>query len=575
MRVNERNFFDNWKEFSLKKPDEMILNHYDIVKNHTDINGDLKHKNTKEVIKIFSLFITHNYGSSIYELCNFLKYLNLINLSIYNVMVLDSHEIVKKIKKNNIINNQNISNKITLKIENHLFDISYSRISTYIVLLDFIEEFIGIEEILNIEEKIDKLLSYNDLKLISNNLSKKVYVYLKDLLPTSYIQRFSSAIGNQIITEKKDKNHVIVSEDISDDFILNFWIHSRFIEKELLIKTFSLAADLCFIYKKSIDLNNSYNLTIVDQINDDEPWNFLSNEDIDDFMNQLIESSENIISNSINYMQTLNEKKINILKKNEIDEIKIFSKYENASLNLSLTILRISVFGNIQNKIIEAERRKKLNLKEDLFLLSNNIKYIDQKNVYEKLILNINSLKEIVFYKLWIFEVKETFEFIKDFLCEKELDYFDKFLSEQKNKFNVANDLKEIDVLNVFSKNQKQFSIPEENFEYELEKIFINFKDFLKQENQISKFKKFHNYLDILRKQSKMFRRSGFEFNINNNENIEKLVKIYKSLNEINKFLSKLLIVLNSGIKTLDAQFNEDKIIFFEHFSYLYNNEEL
>ena len=176
MRVNERNFFDNWKEFSLKKPDEMILNHYDIVKNHTDINGDLKHKNTKEVIKIFSLFITHNYGSSIYELCNFLKYLNLINLSIYNVMVLDSHEIVKKIKKNNIINNQNISNKITLKIENHLFDISYSRISTYIVLLDFIEEFIGIEEILNIEEKIDKLLSYNDLKLISNNLSKKVYI---------------------------------------------------------------------------------------------------------------------------------------------------------------------------------------------------------------------------------------------------------------------------------------------------------------------------------------------------------------------------------------------------------------
>ena len=209
------------------------------------------------------------------------------------------------------------------------------------------------------------------------------------------------------------------------------------------------------------------------------------------------------------------------------------------------------------------------------FLLSNNIKYIDQKNVYEKLILNINSLKEIVFYKLWIFEVKETFEFIKDFLCEKELDYFDKFLSEQKNKFNVASDLTEIDVLNVFSKNQKQFLIPEENFEYELEKIFINFKDFLKQENQISNFKKFHNYLDVLRKQSKMFRRSGFEFNINNNENIEKLVKIYKSLNEINKFLSKLLIVLNSGIKTLDAQFNEDKIIFFQHFSYLYNNEEL
>jgi len=564
LRVNERNFFDNWKEFSLKKPDEMILNHYDIVKNHTDINGDLKHKNTKEIIKVFSLFITHNYGSSIYELCNFLKYLNQINLSIYNVMVLNSHDIVKKIKKINITNNQNISNKVTLKIENHLFDISYFRISTYIVMLDFIEEFIGIEEILNIEEKIDKLLSYNDLKLISNNLSKKVYIYLKNFLPTSYIQRFSSAIGNQIITEKKDENHVIVSEDISDDFILNFWIHSRFIEKELLIKTFSLAADLCFIYKKSIDINNSYNLTIVDQINDDEPWNFLSNEDIDIFTNQLMESSENIISNSINYMQNLHEKKINILKKNEINEIKIFSKYENLSFNLSLTILRISVFGNIQNKIIEAERRKKLNLKEDLHLLSSDLKYIDQKNIYEKLILNINSLKEIVFYKLWMFEAKETFEFIKDFLSEKELDYFDNFLIEQKHKFNIA----------IVSKKEN-FSNLEKNFEYELEQLFINFKDFLKQENQISKFNKFNNYLDILRKKTKMFRRSGVEFNINNSENIKNLVKIYKSLNEINKFLSKLLIAFNSNIIKLDTQFNDDKTIFFQHFSYLYNNEEL
>ena len=564
MRVNERNFFDNWKEFSLKKPDEMILNHYDIVKNHTDINGDLKHKNTKEIIKVFSLFITHNYGSSIYELCNFLKYLNQINLSIYNVMVLNSHDIVKKIKKINITNNQNISNKVTLKIENHLFDISYFRISTYILMLDFIEEFIGIKEILNIEEKIDKLLSYNDLKLISNNLSKKVYIYLKNFLPTSYIQRFSSAIGNQIITEKKDENHVIVSEDISDDFILNFWIHSRFIEKELLIKTFSLAADLCFIYKKSIDINNSYNLTIVDQINDDEPWNFLSNEDIDIFMNQLMESSENIISNSINYMQNLHEKKINILKKNEINEIKIFSKYENLSFNLSLTILRISVFGNIQNKIIEAERRKKLNLKEDLHLLSSDLKYIDQKNIYEKLILNINSLKEIVFYKLWMFEAKETFEFIKDFLSEKELEYFDKFLIEQKHKFNIA----------IVSKKEN-FSNLEKNFEYELEKLFINFKAFLKQENQISKFNEFNNYLDILRKKTKMFRRSGVEFNINNSENIKNLVKIYKSLNEINKFLSKLLIAFNSNIIKLDTQFNDDKTIFFQHFSYLYNNEEL
>ena len=68
MRINDNNFFDNWKEFSIGKPDEIILNHFDIVKNHTDLNGDIKHKNSKELIKTFSLIITHNYGTSIYEL---------------------------------------------------------------------------------------------------------------------------------------------------------------------------------------------------------------------------------------------------------------------------------------------------------------------------------------------------------------------------------------------------------------------------------------------------------------------------------------------------------------------------
>ena len=163
-----------------------------------------------------------------------------------------------------------------------------------------------------------------------------------------------------------------------------------------------------------------------------------------------------------------------------------------------------------------------------------------------------------------MFEAKETFEFIKDFLSEKELEYFDKFLIEQKHKFNIA----------IVSKKEN-FSNLEKNFEYELEKLFINFKAFLKQENQISKFNEFNNYLDILRKKTKMFRRSGVEFNINNSENIKNLVKIYKSLNEINKFLSKLLIAFNSNIIKLDTQFNDDKTIFFQHFSYLYNNEEL
>ena len=267
MRINDNNFFDNWKEFSIGKPDEIILNHFDIIKNHTDLNGDIKHKNTKELIKTFSLIITHNYGTSVYELCNFLKFLNNLKISVYNVMVMNSKQIIKKIKTKEIKIKSKISNKFLLEIENYSFEMTYARIATYTVILDFIEEFLGLNEILSIEEKIDKSSSHNDLKLISNDLSKKMYDYLKDLLPSSYLQSFSAAIGNQIIDQKKDENHIIISDDISDNFILDFWINSMSLERKLRIKTYSLAADLCLSYKKSLELDAKFSLQNLDEIN--------------------------------------------------------------------------------------------------------------------------------------------------------------------------------------------------------------------------------------------------------------------------------------------------------------------
>ena len=58
------------------------------IKNKTTLTGSLKYPNLKEVNKVFALFITHNYGSVIYELCNFLKYLSQNNLPFYNIMVI-------------------------------------------------------------------------------------------------------------------------------------------------------------------------------------------------------------------------------------------------------------------------------------------------------------------------------------------------------------------------------------------------------------------------------------------------------------------------------------------------------
>ena len=567
MRINDNNFFDNWKEFSIGKPDEIILNHFDIIKNHTDLNGDIKHKNTKELIKTFSLIITHNYGTSVYELCNFLKFLNNLKISVYNVMVMNSKQIIKKIKTKEIKIKSKISNKFLLEIENYSFEMTYARIATYTVILDFIEEFLGLNEILSIEEKIDKTSSHNDLKLISNDLSKKMYDYLKDLLPSSYLQSFSAAIGNQIIDQKKDENHIIISDDISDNFILNFWINSMSLERKLRIKTYSLAADLCLSYKKSLELDAKFSLQNLDEINNHEPWNYLSSDKVELFVDQLYEDYENIISNSIKYVNDLYLQKINVLKKNEINEIKIFSKYQQISLKLPLTIFRICIFGDVQNKIIEAQRRKKLCSNKNIFFELNELNYNLKKNSYKNLIKNIEIIKNIVFYKLWNFEQRDIFSLIRNYLDQHELNYYNKFIEDQKQKLNIETSQTELDI--------KINPSVEINLQQNLDELFLHFKEFIKQENEGKNFKNFLNYLILFKKQEKLFRRSGFDFKTYNKENLKILLKIYHTLNEIRKFLSKFLKEFDTTVKSVDDQFRDDKQIFLEHFNYLYSAGEL
>ena len=551
LRVNEFNFLDDWKEFSIQKPDVQILNHYDVVKNQTDLDGQLKHKNNRELIKVFSIFITHNYGTQIYELCNFLKYLNNIEYPIYKTMVVNNFDIIKIIKNQNLKIEGKISSKFSLNLNDYTFNISFNRIISLIIVLDFIEEFIGIEEIMTIDKAINEAKSHQDLKNASNEISKKIYTYLKNLLPSSYLQSFSAAIANQILTNNKNENHIIVSEDISDDFILNFWINANKNKNDINIKTFSLAADFCLIYKKSIDLNKYERPYVIDQINDNEPWNYLSQEQVDEFIDELLYDDKSLLVNSIEHISQLQKNKINILKKNQVDELQIFFKYDNITLKLPRTIQRINIFGKIQNKVVETIRRKKTfsNL-EDIFLKDNS-NYHSQLLLYKNLVENINYLNSIMFYKLWVFNAPETLYFIRDYLNKNEILIFDKYVSELKNSHFILD-------------NQEDISV----------KIFEKVQHFLKNTNE---FETFMNNIKKFKQWSQVFRRSGFNFNENNRNigDVETLEKTLNSLSQIKSFLLSFINCFKSSNDDLNSKFNQDREIFLEQFSSIYNINEV
>ena len=570
--MRDKLFFDDWKEFTLQKPDEVILNHLENIKNKTTLTGSLKYRNLKEVNKVFALFLTHNYGSIIYELCNFLKYLSHNNLPFYNIMVMESNDLLKKIKKINFINSQEISNKFTLKLESYNFDISYSRISNLIIIIEFLEEILGLEEILLLDKSVGNVRTQKELQEISNNISKKVYSYLKNLLPTSHLQSLSLAIGNFIIKKNKDVNHKIVSEDISDDFIFDFWVAFSLGEKDLLIKTFNLASDLCLSYKKSIELVEKYNFSSRYHIDEEYSLNMISKDTLNEFLEQITSSDEHMFSKSFNKLCVWQSDKINILKKKELSEIEVFSKYDDLSMKLPLTILRVCSFGNIQNKIIENQRRKKSDLNNFFHSYFDTSIYYDQRQIIQNIINNNSFICEILFYKLWSFESPKVIDIIRNYLNKDELILFENFINQNKEKLDFEPILDDIDLFRELTKKRMNYT-PDEYREEKLANLNEEFKVFINSTKFQSDFKSFLNFISKSKKSTMSFRRSGFDFNLNSEENIKTMTEIYNTLSIIKEFLFKFINSLNLNVNDLKSKFNEDKILFFEHFKLLYSKE--
>ena len=140
------------------------------------------------------------------------------------------------------------------------------------------------------------------------------------------------------------------------------------------------------------------------QLNEENSSNTISADTLNEFLEQITSNDEHVLSKYFKKLCILQSDKINILKKKELSEIEVFSKYNDLSMKLPLTILRVCVFGNIQNKIIENRRRKKLDLNDFFQSYSDISMYHDQTQIIQNIINNNSYICEILFYKLWSFE---------------------------------------------------------------------------------------------------------------------------------------------------------------------------
>ena len=533
--------FESWKEFSLQKPSHIFYNSLQNVLENTDLEGDLKHKKDN-VLKVFSLLITHNYGHLLYELIHFLHYLNTIKIPYYKTLVLKSYNIRKE-----ILANENKLNKEKKEIECSLnkkeFKISFSRIPVLLVLLDFIEEFLGVQKIIEFNDYLEKIVDNNQLNLISNNLSKLLYEFMKEKLPSAHIQNYGHLISEELSKFKNEKFDNLNPDDIDDNFIFNLWERVNTVYDNISLKTYRLVFQLCLKFKKAMELSPTLTLSSVgsennenvwyqekfygDSIEDNYQWD-KSSKKFETIANQIIEDNEKL-EDGINFFEILQKKGVNLIKKNEIEELRLLSFYPEFLNKIPLSFIRNIIFSNFQNILIEGERRNNFKENYDKILNAKNYNYYDDYFIkIEKTNLHLIRLKSIIFSYLW--ENRSTFS----------ADLINEYLSSNER-----------DILKDFTK--KHINQNPEN----IDSLVLSLKNFIQDEHRNGKnFSEFQYKISEFNNFRKSFRRKGLF--------IDKSTNLNKTFYEASKFLDKFIITISnfkesfSNNKDLDFQFSKD-----------------
>ena len=536
-----------WKEFKLQPIDEDVFSQYrDIVFSNTDENGKIKN-NPNLVNKIFLSFLTHNYNSYIYETIHFVKLMSLSNFTIWDVSI-SSNDKIKNFLLNSKLQKQNGS--FDLNFNDISFSFSLGRIPVYKIIIDFLEAFIGLEILINLDNKIVNLNNKNDIILIVNDVSQNIYNFLKEKIPTSHNQKYAVSFVNLIEKFTNKTIDKISFNDIDDKIILNFWDSFSKENSDVQIKSFKKIFELSMLLINSLRYQSIRNKNILNNIEEFE--NFYNFFDVNNSGFEFVDGKYNkdSIGNEICYFEELNDNNINLFKKTEIQILKIFKNDIHNLKNVCLSFYRNLVFSEFQNKIIEGIRRRNYNFFENYNNFDLNL-YKENLNILSTIINNCDLINQITFIKLWENEDIFSLSFLEDFLDENEKIIFKKFIKQfYKNK--------DVDFVN-------------DEFDSKRQKEIKNFLIFFKSQLNNSKYKKeYKNFIEIiktLKKNKIAFRRKGFR------PSDEKISN--KNLYYISRNVLKIKQILQYFLKTSREKcvvdnFFSDLNYFFKQFSQIY-----
>lgn len=469
----------------------------DRVVQKTDFNSNLKH-NSQNVYSIFNSFISLNFSKKVFEVIHFIKFLTEKNIQIWDVSIYNFNQIKKK-----FLFKDSFTDQLIINLEEYKFVLKQKRIPNYLIIIDFIEEFIGIDKLIELQEKIKYSENEKDLKSLINEINRDLYQEISSNNSNSQARRIGESLFKNVIEivkqkkEKFDKDffnnkdilEFISFKDIDDDIILDLWKIYSNDEAEINIKSYKKIFKEVTTLVEAIFINSINLKNVVQSLHKEEgvKRTLLDVKEKEIFLNDIFEETIcTSIQSEIDFCLNLNDKKINLLKKNEIDILDNIKNFNYHLSHLKLSFYRSLIFSGLQNKIIEAERRGTIN---DIF---NSIQKLKDDNLYKTQNINIEQIKnncelvlKIFFLKLWEKEDYNALGIIEDFLNDNEKLFYKDLLKNIRKK-------------------------PQELKIQSIEKIFINIRKKI-LEDESNQFKSFNNFLKSSKKIKASYRRQGIK----------------------------------------------------------------
>ena len=270
-----------------------------------------------------------------------------------------------------------VGNGVVVTRETEDFTVTFGRMPYLSAFLEFLLTSIGYtavhEHVSNFCGQVPSRASISES---ANGLSRCLYHYLREHLPTAHDQSKSYLLAN-FIKERIGQN--CSPNDINNSALLDFWLEQSSDKNESNFKLFSS------VFKVGIELRKAISHRL-EKLKFENASSLGKDKEAGEVDPDKIEEIVVAVENDTQPLRALAETPLNTIKflnGRETETAEEVCHGPEISVALSHSVFRNAVFGQAQNRITNALRHKRLTC--DLLQNSGSTNYLDKLKIYRDL----------------------------------------------------------------------------------------------------------------------------------------------------------------------------------------------